>query len=518
LGCLEGNLGVGRFVGGNVDIFVRRKSGGGTVVDAQSNMEQQFVAACVLFAVMLCKFALLTLDPHIRLFMGDSATYLFSAISHATPPDRSFTYPTLIDQTAGRSGSLVSLLLMQTVLGAATALTLYHILRSAFGVRVWIAGLAACALALEPTQLFYERMIMTETTSSFCLLVCVAAALAYLRTGLLRWLMVCAILGTLVVSLRIGMVPLALCLAPIGPLLLAVLRGRSGVPALTLQRLSVHMIVAVLVTGLCHHEYKVWYGDRTNSAPSYLQDAGIFRLGLVVPLLKAKHFAGTGIDPAMLDEVSFPLADPHLREAQIWQPTGLIGVLRRHAGARTREVAAVLAERAIGDDPIGVVRLGLYTFAEYFDAQKRSARLQSDLGYEQPLDQRTLVLLRERFHYEAGNMLPTPVARYFERGAIWLVFCLFALLPLALLMLGMHWRAHPAPALLIALLSAGLVFGELLCAHIISFRYLHPLPMLFLLCAAAVIERLLPAGARVPVRETFRDKVPIEAQVATAVA
>ena len=486
-------------------IFIRHPSSSGVPAFTQAeaplsarfgiDAEQQFVAACVVFAVLFCKLAVLMLDPHVRLFMGDSATYLFSAITHATPPDRSFTYPTLIDQTAGRSGSLVSLLLMQTVFGAVTALTLYLVLRLAFGVGLWLALLAACALALEPSQLFYERMLMTETTSGLCLLVCVAIVLIYLRTGLLRWLLVCAALGTLLASLRVGMVPLALCLAPLGPLLLAVLRGRKDVPKLGLKRLSAHFFVALLATFLCHHEYKAWYGERTNSAPSYIQDAGIFRLGLVVPLLKPSHFAGIDVSPAILGEVGYSLTDPHLREAHIWQPTGLIGVLRKHAGARTRQIAGVLADRAIADDPVGVLRLGISTFAEYFDAQKRGERLSSDLGFDEPLDQKTLTLLRDRFHYDPSNMTRTPVTRYFEHGAVWLVFCLFALLPLALLMLRMQWRTHPAPALLLVLLAAGLVLGELLCAQIISFRYLHPLPMVFVLCAAAVIERLLSRPA-----------------------
>ena len=36
-------------------------------------------------------------------------------------------------------GLLVSLLLMQTIFGVVTALTLYFVLRSAFGVRLWLA-------------------------------------------------------------------------------------------------------------------------------------------------------------------------------------------------------------------------------------------------------------------------------------------------------------------------------------------------------------------------------------------
>jgi hypothetical protein len=494
--------------GKSVGIFIPHPSDGGVPGSMQSesplsarfgiDAEQQFVAACVVFAVVLCKFAVLMLDPHVRLFMGDSATYLYNAVVHTTPPDRSFTYPTLIDQSAGRSGSLVSLLLMQTTFGVVTALTLYFVLRSAFGVRLWLAAVAACALALEPSQLFYERMIMTETTSGLCLLVCVAATMNYLRTGSLRWLLVCAGLGTLLASLRVGMVPLALCLAPLGPLLLALLRGRNNIPVLGLRRLSAHFIVALLATFLCHHEYKIWYGDRTDGPPSYLQYAGIFRLGLVVPLLKPEHFAGTGVSADILHEVGYSLADPHQREAHIWQPTGLIGVLRSHAGPRTREIAGVLADRAIADDPLGLVRMGISTFAEYFDAQKLKERLSSDLGFDEPLNQKTSTLLRERFNYNATNMAWTPVTRYFERGALWLVFCLFALLPLALLMLRLQWRTRPAPALLLTLLVVGLVLGELLCAQIISFRYLHPLPMMFALCAAALIDRLL--SLRVPAR------------------
>ena len=126
-------------------IFIRQPSHGGAPGLLSSgahssspfglDAEQQFAAACVVFAVMLCKFVVLMLDPHVRLFMGDSSTYLFSAMVHTTPPDRSFIYPTLIDQSAGFSGLLVSLLLMQTTFGVVTALTLYFVLHSAFGIR-----------------------------------------------------------------------------------------------------------------------------------------------------------------------------------------------------------------------------------------------------------------------------------------------------------------------------------------------------------------------------------------------
>ncbi|HZP67078.1 MAG TPA: hypothetical protein VFB32_12290 [Rudaea sp.] len=461
-------------------------------------LREQLAAACVLLVLVVAKLALLLWDPQVRLFMGDSATFLFSAISHATPPDRSFTYPMLVDQSAGRSGSLISLLLMQSAFGIVAAAALYAMLRSAFGVRRWLAAFAAVVLALDPSQLFYERMILTETTSTLCLLICVWMTLGYLRTGAFVRLIFCAVFGTVLASLRIGMVPVAMSLAPLAPVLVFVLRGRPGVPRVAWQRLGAHFLAALLVTVFCHHEYKAWYGQRTGSAPTYLLDSGIFRLGLVVPLVKPEHFAGTGVSSDVLDEVTRPLADPRQREAHIWAPDGLVAVLRRHAGERARDVAATVAARAIADDPFGLVRLGLATFGDYFEPWLWKQRLRSDLGYGELPDARTEALLRERFHYALGEVAstPTPVATYFERGALWLVVCLFALLPAAVFMLVRLWRTRPGPAVLVALLAAGLVAGELLCAHIVSFRYLHPLPPLFLLCIAAALDRVLPK--RVP--------------------
>ncbi len=451
----------------------------------------QLAAVGVLLLLAACKLVLLLLDPHVRLFMGDSATYLFAAITHATPSDRSFTYPILIDQTAGRSGSLISLLLLQTCIGIAAAATLFSILRRGCGVRGWLALLAAVLLALDPSQLFYERMIMTETVAAFCLLAGVWIVLQYLRSARPFWLVFAALCSTLLVSLRIGMLPLALGLAPIGPLLLAALRGRRRVPYLEWPRFFVHLGVAVFATWFCHHQYQAWYGARAGTAPMYLRDAGIFRLGLVVPLLKPQHFEGSGVDPDILREVRLPLADPHLREAHIWQPDGLIAALRAHAGARADEIAERLAERAVADDPLGLLRLGLATFADYFDPALRTARLRSDLGAGELPDDHTLHLLRKRFRYQLGDLprTPTLVSRYFEHTALWLVICLFALPPIALLMLWRNGRYRPAPALLIALLACGLFVGELLCAHIVSFRYLHPFPPLFLLCLALLMDR-----------------------------
>jgi hypothetical protein len=336
-------------------------------------------------------------------------------------------------------------------------------------------------------------MIMTETTAGFSMLAGIWIVLRYLRTAHPVWLLLAALCGTLAVSQRIGLLPFALGLAPLAPLLLLALRGRGQVPALGLRRGLMHFGFALLTTWVCHHEYREWYGARAGTAPMYLRDAGIFRLGLVVPLVKPHHFAGTGVDPRILEEVRLPLADPRRREAHIWLPDGLIAALRSHAGPRFREVAALVAQRAIAEDPLGLLRLGLATFADYFEPALRADRLRSDLGFGELPDDRTLHLLRKRFRYHLGDLprCPTVVSRYFENGAGWSLVCLFGLPPTAILMLWRNWRDRPAPALYLTVLALGLFIGELLCTHIISFRYLHPFPAVFLMCLTLLLDGLL---------------------------
>ncbi len=65
---------------------------------------------------------------------------------------------------------MASLLLVQTLFGLMASLLIFAVLRRIFGVRVWLATAAAILLAIEPSQLFYERMVMTETSAGLSLL------------------------------------------------------------------------------------------------------------------------------------------------------------------------------------------------------------------------------------------------------------------------------------------------------------------------------------------------------------
>ena len=99
--------------------------------------------------------------------------------------------------------------------------------------------------------------------------------------------------------------------------------------------------------------------------------------------------------------------------------------------------------------------------------------------------------MRQHLRYDATGLhdFHNRASAWFSAGAAWLVFCLFGLAPLALLALWLGWNAPRRELrVLLALVSIGLVAGHLLFSHIVSDRYLHPLPW-FVLANAALLAQ-----------------------------
>ncbi len=129
------------------------------------------------------KVVMILIDDRVRLFMGDSATYLWSAVSLHVPSDRSYTYPLFIRAVASPFVSITPLLWAQTLCGVATAAMVAWLLRDVFEVRRGVALCAALLVSLDPMQLFYERMVMTESLSTCVLMASLCVAVAYVRYG-----------------------------------------------------------------------------------------------------------------------------------------------------------------------------------------------------------------------------------------------------------------------------------------------------------------------------------------------
>jgi hypothetical protein len=431
-----------------------------------------------LLLVLALKALAWGLDPNARVFLGDSASYLHTAATGWIPPDRSFLYGWLLGATVLPTGSMQGLILLHSVCGTLVALLLYAWL--AWGLRIDArhALLAAGLFAIEPAQLFYERMMMAEAPGFLLFTLFFAALSLHLLRGGWQWIVLYAVLGALAVAFRISLLPVVLVLSLIAPLLRL---AADDVPARPWRR---RLAVAVAASALAlvatlgaHQAYKHWYGRLANSEPDYTAHTGKFRLGLVAPLVEPHHFEDTGVAPTVLDQLAYDHRDPRLREAQLWVAGGLYDLLEQHSAQPSR-VAGKLSIKAARENPLGLVRLGIGTTLDYFDREVFTHRLLDDLGIRPPHPEFQQVL-RDHLGYDAMavHQQPTAVYRWFALGAYWLTACLFLLAPLALVTLARGWRRPQRPLrLLLALTALGLVAGHVLFSHIVSFRYLHPLP------------------------------------------
>lgn len=436
--------------------------------------------------LLALKAAALLVDARLRLFLPDSALYFQAAIDGIAPADRSFLYSWVVRATGLAGGSALWLLLAQAAFGVATALLLHRWLRGA-GVRPWLALAAAAALALDPAQLFYERMMMAESAGLLLLAGCFVAASAYVERGHPAWIPLYALLGVGAVGFRLSLLPVVVGLSLLAPLLRAAWQRPAG--ATGWLRVAAHVALAVAATGVAHQAYRSAYGALSHGAPGYTASAGRFRLGVLAPLVEARHFQGSGVDPRVLREVQLDRHDPRLREAHIWLPGGLVDVVSRHAAA-PEAAAAAITGNALRDRPWRLARVAGTMLRDHLDPSRVQRQLSSDLGNRGP-NQRVADEMRARLGLETRDLHLTdsPVRRWFALGSVWLTACLALLAPLAL---ALPWLARRLPApgsrTLLVLASLGLVAGHLMFSPLPSLRYLHPLPWFTLATMALLAE------------------------------
>jgi hypothetical protein len=437
-------------------------------------------AAHVVVALLAVKAILLAIDPTIRVYLGDSAAFLYGAMDDGRlPDDRSFTYSLIIRTLVHPFAQLSLLAVWQSVAGVATAMVLWFTLEARFAVSRPLAMAAACILALEPAQLYYERMVLAETFGLLAFVMFFAASAAYVSKPSWWWLPVAGALGLLAATLRLNYLPIVLAISLVLPLLRVFDRRHVA-----MRSLVSHTAIAAVAVAALHGGYCYAVGQIFGVPPGYLGRAGFMQLGLVMPLVKPVHLERVGLPADLESDLQFPLAAPNARMAHLWAPGGLVRELRRRA-LDVEAIARPLSRMAVTDNPLGLVALGLHTVGDYFREGAIQHALHNDLG-RRPIPADILWGLREYWSYDASGLSTrvTLISWSFERATWWLVACLFLLVPVATLNALVHW---PTPlrvqALLAALFAVGLVAAHVLFVPVALYRYLHPLPFFVLMNA-----------------------------------
>ena len=442
-----------------------------------------------ILAIGAVKLLLLLVDPNPRFFLWDSVTYLQGALGGALPRDRSFLYSFLIHAFAVPAHSLHALVIAQTIAGALTALLVYAMLRSGLqrAQRVALAG--ALLIAIAPSQLFYEHMLMAEAFGGLLWIAFLAVLLAYLNSGRTALVALVVLCGILTIAFRLNGTAVILLAGLSLPLLRAWWVPAQEPRALRWQRIGAQLALAAACTVVLHVGYRHIVAAVAHTQPGYIGTEGLFLMGYVAPAIRPEDFRTTGCADDVLNKVKYDPVDPHNRERELWSEGGLWSVMQR-ACPQPEKAATHVAHRAFERIGPYLLPMAFSTQAQYFDEQESIWRMQADMGLKGQLPLELINPVRDNFFLDVAGLTYTPTLSsvWFEHSRWWLTACFFLspLLAIALYVRAVRTRDMPG-AKMFAIVLFSLFVTQFLLSPIISFRYLHPFPPLFVLCAAALL-------------------------------
>jgi hypothetical protein len=431
--------------------------------------------------------------------MGDSVTYIVSAITGNTPVDRSFTYGLLIRWTALAFGSLDALVAAQIIAGAATAWLMALALLLFFRVRPSLAVAATAAFAFDPMQLLHERLVMAETFALLAFAVNLLLALWYLRRPSLLILFGVCMTGILLVSLRFMYIPHVLALATLLPLVAwscfpaARTRGRRW-PVCVL-----HLAFGLAVSGFLHAGYRHIVGERTGRPAAYSYRDGLMLASSWAPLLRpedATDSRAADVIARQTADVLYPLRDRTLRAMQMWNQGGLVSrLVEAYAGDlnAANKCAKRICRATLRRDPLAVASFASRSFVEYLNPPHGlRKRLLGEQGSTRPLDKDFVETLRHQFGLEAANSHAdmTPSRRFHLAGSTWYIF-LFLSPFVWLVNLWAHPSSSRPGAMLLLLVTTFLLAVICITGPDAIYRYLHSFSFTGIMALCVLVESCL---------------------------
>ena len=340
--------------------------------------------------IFALNFLLLALDPLPKLFMGDSASYLYTALSGGVPRDRSFLYGYVIRWSSLWAGTLTSLLILQAFLGAVTAILVAVICRAIFGLASGLSYLFGLVCSLDPLQLVWQRYVMTETVSLFFYALMLLFSFFYLKQRRLWQLVILQMLSVVVISFRMSyllvvqMTAILLPLIAFFPDIRAAFRKSSStlLKAAGLRSAGLHLAFSILLMFVLQQGYRELNGRLAGRKPAFLRDSGFSLLTTWAPVLKPTDSPDPRLAQLLAEGSQFQLSDIRARDRQLYSPGYLIARWKQiepnHAIAN--KVAKKTALHALLRRPQDVAMLGVKTFLGYWDFSKIHREANFELG------------------------------------------------------------------------------------------------------------------------------------------
>ena len=458
-------------------------------------------------AVIGIKFVFVLLSPDVLFYFGDSESYIDTRVGSWIPPDRSFVYGLLITPITHMSGSLTSLLAVQILCSAASAVLLGWSLRSFFGTKPTVAFFFALLCAAEPLQVMFERYVMAETLSLFFFVLYLVCVFLYLRSVKAALLVCMSFLGLAAIAFRISYLPVVLVSAFLVPILAfapQVLKVNNkdggtkgislGLDPKTFLRLVFHLVLSAGMMFLTHSVYKRVNGALSERPPAYQYADGLFLIASWAPVLDASDFP-VPQRSSIYQPLRESLRDFSLRERHRWGRGLLVDRIHDEFGDdyAANEFARSVALNALTRNPLGVLKAAFYTYWAYWG---RIHRHVWDHG-EIPIPERFSRTLAARYDLHITDLYRRNrlVKVYFLSATGW--YYLLTLMPVLILLSFIPRGAAPLRYLLyLTFVVWAVIFVATLVVMSAQIRFLHPFGWLAPLLLGVFAQKIVDTWTR----------------------
>ena len=454
------------------------------------------------FLILALNFLLLGLDPLPQLFLGDSGSYLFTAVSGWIPPDRSFLYGYVIRWSSLGTGSLTSLLILQAFLAATTAILVAVICRCILGLTSGLSYLFGVLCSLDPLQLVWERYVMTETVSLFFYVFALFFSFLYLKQHRLWQLAIVEILSVFEIGFRMSYLLVAqisvvlLPLIAFFPEIRAVFRKHSSTlsKASGLKSAGLHLVFSVLFMFLLQQGYRQLNGRLASREPALLNNTGLSVLTTWAPVLKPTDSPDPRLSELIARGNEFRLNDIWSRDGQLYSPGGLANRWKQIEpnAVVSNQVAKQTALNALLRRPLDVVSLGAKTFLHYWNFKHIRRQAKAELGKTRnnwPDKKKWNVASHFRLVPPSAREVKTKTLsqRYFLRSQPYYYMVLLS----PFLCVGLIFFLTKGYVFLLCLHS-WILFGTItILSKDASVRYLQPMSLLTILIFAALVKAVI---------------------------
>lgn len=456
-------------------------------------------AFCVL--VFAIKFLLLWLDSTPKLFMGDSASYIWTALTGWIPPDRSYFYGYLVRWLAVWPHSFTPLLLTQTFASGATAIAFAMICSRCFEMSNAISFLFGMLCAVDPAQLVWERYVMTESFSLFIYLLVLYWSFVYLRNRRIWQLAIVQLLSVVLIGFRMSyllVVQASTVLLPIiafAGCVVPMFRNRSQTRGSLTNFLSAgfgHLVTSVALMLVLHGAYKYVNGSLMEREPAYLYDAGVHLAAVWAPALQPSDATDPRFGDIIANGDHFEIHALGRRDSQQFGEGFLIDRWSKiEKDVRNRDrVARETAINALRRHPLDILGLTLKTYMGYWGIRSIQRYATNDLGYGTLSDDQ-IKMLAERFGFVTMKQLPVRPFSLSQRYFLAALPYYFVLIVSPLICAVATWIGrHRAFALLLFVHASILMLVVTALSPRACIRYLQPVSILTLLSIAICMDRI----------------------------